>query len=179
MRKDTQHNFSFWFYILRWFDAQHYAPSTMKLIGISAFLPQLALCVYSSCKYADYPYIAAFFGTFWFVAFNKVCTVQYFVWYFTFLPLLAPIVVKRAKMLVFLALVWAVSQLVWLQTAYRFEFLKEDNLVHVWYCSLNFVVVNTAIGVYLNRLVSKNIGDLCKCGEFPARIAIQRAKKKE
>ena len=59
--------------------------------------------------YADLP-LAMFLQTVVFVAFNKVCTVQYFVWYQSLLPLLLPFSTLSWRRGVLLAAAWLAAQ---------------------------------------------------------------------
>lgn len=73
-RKDTQHNFSIYFYPLR--VAEELAPELAKLVGLSAFLPQCGATLAFTYKYyRDLPF-CWFIITLAFVTFNKVCTSQ-------------------------------------------------------------------------------------------------------
>lgn len=69
-------------------------------------------------------------------------TLQYFLWYMLFLPLLIPklqISVRRA--LLFLG-VWAGTQALWLSEAYRLEFLGQDVYFGLWVRGLVYVIGN-------------------------------------
>lgn len=72
-RKDHRHNFSVWFYEMYLaFDA----PVAGKVIGLLAFLPQMALVAITGIAFAKDIFFACFIQTFLFVTFNKVCTSQ-------------------------------------------------------------------------------------------------------
>ncbi len=86
VRKDNRHNFSVYFYHLY---LQFEAPSA-TMTAFLAFAPQLVLMIALSVKFArDLPF-CLFCQTLTFVAFNKVCTAQYFVWHLSLLPLVMP-----------------------------------------------------------------------------------------
>ena len=73
-RKDTQHNFSIYFYPLR--IAEDLAPVFSTVVGLCAFLPQLGATIAFTYKYyRDLPF-CWFMITLAFVTFNKVCTSQ-------------------------------------------------------------------------------------------------------
>jgi GPI mannosyltransferase 1 subunit M len=76
VRIDHRHNYSFYFYsIYLDFDIP-----TKQLWGVLLFLPQIFLLGLASLLLGmDLPFCVAI-QTFMFVAFNKVCTAQYFVW---------------------------------------------------------------------------------------------------
>ena len=87
-----------------------------------------------------------------FVALNKVCTSQYFLWYLCFLPLHLAVrrspprardePVRGVRDAVFVAL-WVGTQAVWLWQGYRLEFLGESTFVPgLWGASLAFYLAN-------------------------------------
>ncbi|KAK0419536.1 hypothetical protein QR680_014197 [Steinernema hermaphroditum] len=93
-RVDIRHNFSPYhllFYLSYGGDA-----TFLRLIGTLAFLPQCLLVVAFAFRfYHDLPF-CWFISTVAFVAFNKVCTSQYFIWYLCFIP-----VIHRSLKMVF------------------------------------------------------------------------------
>ncbi|KAG7284054.1 hypothetical protein NEMBOFW57_010414 [Staphylotrichum longicolle] len=99
--------------------------------------------------------------TFAFVAFNKVCTSQYFLWYLILLPLYLPSSsFLRNPTLGFAALgMWVAAQGLWLQQGYQLEFLGVSAfLPGLWVASLGFFLVNCWIlGVIIGD-VNGNVG---------------------
>ncbi|GAP85465.1 putative GPI mannosyltransferase [Rosellinia necatrix] len=94
--------------------------------------------------------------TFAFVAFNKVCTSQYFLWYMVFLPLYLPhssLLRKPGLGITALAL-WVLTQGLWLQQGYNLEFLGLTTFVPgLWLSSLAFFAVNCfLLGVIIDDL---------------------------
>jgi phosphatidylinositol glycan class M len=80
-----------------------------------------------------------------FVAFNKVCTAQYFVWYYSLLPVaLQRMPWPLPKALQVAGIVWVVAQLHWLFWGYMLEF--EGAAVHLalWWAGALFLIANTA-----------------------------------
>jgi hypothetical protein len=73
--------------------------------------------------YSDNLDMSWLLNTIVFVAFNKVCTAQYFVWYLGILPVVLPEVVPgwgaRQSLS---ASFWLIAQLLWLAAAYQLEF---------------------------------------------------------
>jgi hypothetical protein len=138
-----------------------------------AFLPQLALvvrhpsrpCTDPCCEltgggtqsvigvvwFRDLP-AALLLQTLAFVAFNKVCTVQYFVWYLSLLPLVAPFLLRPYRRLVTLAVVWLASLGIWLGTAYMLEFGGQPVFGVVWVASLLYAAGSTVVLVRLAQL---------------------------
>ena len=86
-RKDIRHNFSVYFYLL-------YLTVEYEDVGLNiiTFLPQLILLIFISYRFNKIHDInfAMFCQTLVFVTFNKVVTAQYFLWYFSLLPLILP-----------------------------------------------------------------------------------------
>lgn len=77
-----------------------------------------------------------FLQTALFVAFNKVCTSQYFTW---FLPLLPPVIpqlrLSRQKSAA-LVVAWILAQGVWLGSAYLLELRAQSVYIFVWAAGL-------------------------------------------
>lgn len=146
-RSDNRHNFSVYFYQLY---LQPHA-ATVPLGGFvkfAAFLPQLAILVVLTLRTFRHIALCLFVQTLTFVAFNKVCTVQYFIWYFPLFALIAPNLTSlgTVRSLVLLAM-WYGAQLFWLMFAYRLEFLGQNTFLHIWFAGLVFFVSNITIAV--------------------------------
>lgn len=58
-----------------------------------------------------------------FVAFNKVCTSQYFIWYMVLLPFFLPALVKAHRIKWVLLTLWVAFQALWLYHGFQLEFL--------------------------------------------------------
>nr|GEW05200.1 GPI mannosyltransferase 1 [Tanacetum cinerariifolium] len=85
-RTDPRHNFSIYFYHIY----LNYEREFSVLEKLISFLPQLIVQVVLVSRFArDLPF-CFFVQTVAFVAFNKVITAQYFVWFFCLLPLILP-----------------------------------------------------------------------------------------
>ena len=86
-RKDIRHNFSVYFYLL--YLTVEYDDLGLNLV---TFLPQLILLLVITAKFNRIHDVifAMFCQTLVFVTFNKVVTAQYFLWYFSLLPLVLP-----------------------------------------------------------------------------------------
>lgn len=158
-RIDHRHNFSPYNVLLYLTSSASSAPSswTTKIESV-AFAPQLLLStilipLVGAKK--DLP-TTMMAQTFAFVAFNKVCTSQYFLWYMVFLPLYLPnssLLRKPALGVTALAL-WVATQGLWLQQGYNLEFLGLSTFVPgLWVSSLAFFAVNCFIlGVIIDDL---------------------------
>ncbi|KAJ2746184.1 GPI mannosyltransferase 1 [Coemansia sp. BCRC 34301] len=141
-RKDHRHNYSMWFLPIY----LTFRSSASAAMGLLSFLPQAVVVAVLGFVYGQDLYFAAFAQTFAFVAYNKVCTAQYFMWYMCFLPVIWP---YNSQRLVFKGLVllgvWFGTQALYLQQAYRLEFLGENTFVHLWIAGLVIFAANNWI----------------------------------
>ncbi|KAJ2792355.1 GPI mannosyltransferase 1 [Coemansia linderi] len=138
-RKDHRHNYSMWFLPIY---LTFRSPASVAM-GLLSFLPQAVVVAVLGFAYGQDLYFAAFAQTFAFVAYNKVCTAQYFMWYMCFLPVIWPYNSQRlvTKGLVLLG-VWFGTQALYLQQAYRLEFLGENTFAPLWLAGLVIFAAN-------------------------------------
>jgi phosphatidylinositol glycan class M len=112
-RKDHRHNFSLYFL--------HMYLSSNKVLGdpwstlnsLLSFVPQFALVFFLGLFLAQDLFLACFLQTFAFVALNKVCTSQYFMWYLCLLPLVLPsseLLLKKKTKAIVLLTSWIAGQ---------------------------------------------------------------------
>ncbi|KAG0250879.1 hypothetical protein BG011_008006, partial [Mortierella polycephala] len=149
-RKDHRHNFSFWFYNVY----LTFTSPTGTLVGVLTFVPQLALVLAIGCCFGKDIFFCAFLQTFAFVAWNKVCTAQYFMWYIVFLPLLIPCLGSTPRMGfrsqgLKMLLAWAASQGLWLSQAYNLEFLGLNTFWNLFLASALMYASNVWILIEL------------------------------
>ncbi|XXQ35988.1 GPI mannosyltransferase 1 [Plasmodiophora brassicae] len=141
VRRDNRHNFSPYFYALYLGFAY---PSSM-FSGLMAFLPQmLPVAVAAYCLGRDLPF-AFFVQTVLFVAFNKVSTAQYFIWYWSLVPLILPYSRASWKRGLFLVAAWFAGELHWLYWAFQLEMVARPVFTMVWLACLAFFAVNCMI----------------------------------
>eukprot|EP00898_Chlorokybus_atmophyticus_P007282 jgi/Chlat1/7555/Chrsp63S07055 len=139
VRKDPRHNFSIYFYSIY----LNYGKELMPGASLLTFVPQAVLFLVLSVKFSkDLPF-CWFTQTLAFVAFNKVCTAQYFVWYMGYLPLVLSSSSMRVKWrgaACFAA--WSLAQMHWLAWAYFLEFQGRPVFLELWVASLAFLASN-------------------------------------
>lgn len=145
-RKDLQHNFSPYFYMFRLY------PKHQEIIGVIAFLAQFIGVTVVSGLNVSFDNnrrmrirrlsFSLFTTTFIFVSLNKVCTSQYFIWYLIFVPLVLDSVDIGTRLKCLLGLTWTLTQVIWLVSAYLYEYQKMNTLHLVGCASLLFLVSN-------------------------------------
>ena len=134
-RKDHRHNFSVYFYPL------YLAQGTVyeRILSLAGFFPQFILVGLIGLSFSDHLYDAVFLQTILFVAFNKVITSQYLIWYLCFVPYCLPSLRKiKTNKLLRMVGYWGVSQLMWLTFAYLLEFEGIPTFKYLWLSSLLF-----------------------------------------
>lgn len=142
-RRDTRHNFSVYFYML-------YLTVEEDDVGISllTFLPQVLLLAAISVKFGarrtDVPF-CLFAQTFVFVAYNKVVTSQYFLWYLALLPLVWPQLGLTLGEALTALLLWGFAQASWLLPAYFLEFKGYNTFQFIWIESMAFFAANIGL----------------------------------
>ncbi|KAF8975507.1 hypothetical protein BGZ46_009067, partial [Entomortierella lignicola] len=149
-RKDHRHNFSFWFYNIY----LTFTSPTGTLVGVLTFVPQLALVLAIGFCFGKDIFFCAFLQTFAFVAWNKVCTAQYFMWYIVFLPLLIPCLAANPRMSLKshgrnMLIAWGASQGLWLSQAYNLEFLGLNTFWNLFLASAIMYASNVWILIEL------------------------------
>ncbi|MQL98722.1 hypothetical protein Taro_031434 [Colocasia esculenta] len=103
------------------------------------------------CFSQDLPF-CFFTQTVAFVAFNKVITAQYFVWFFCLLPLILPWSNMKLKWEGLICiLVWMGAQVHWLMWGYLLEFKGKNVFIQLWSASILFLFANVYILVMVIR----------------------------
>ena len=89
---------------------------------------------------------ALFAQTLAFVAFNKVVTAQYFIWYLALLPLVLPFTRLRFRWRGFLLLLaFFAAEIAWGLAAYQIEFAGRATFHAVWFAGIVFFAVQVGI----------------------------------
>lgn len=128
-RRDPRHNFSPHF-LVTYLDTAAAADITgapaltaSLSVGRSATACMISALLAAAAVFWDDLPAAWTVSTIAFVALNRVCTAQYFVWYLGLLPLLLPALLQRWSWLQTTAAAsWVTTQLAWLAVAYQLEF---------------------------------------------------------
>lgn len=147
-RVDPRHNFSIYFYHIY----LHYQQELSIVEKLISFLPQFTLQLALIFKFGmDLPF-CFLVQTVTFVAFNKVITAQYFVWFFCLLPLTLPWSKMKMKWEgVSCIFFWMGTQLHWLMWGYLLEFKGKNVFLQLWIASLLFLAANTFVLVMFIR----------------------------
>lgn len=151
-RRDHRHNFSPYFYELYLGGAGAGGPGG----ALAHFVPQFGLVLAFAGRYgAAWPELCLLLQTMAFVALNKVCTAQYFVWYSALLPLVLPHLRLSPARGAAMAAVWLGAELHWLSWAYRLEFLGQDVFLGVWAAGLLFFAANAWVVLSIVRAAAR------------------------
>ena len=81
-----------------------------------------------------------------FVAFNKVMTAQYFIWFFSLIPL----IVKKNELFstrkirgILLLAVWLCFEILWNHYSYLLEFNGKNTFIEMWVVDVIFFIINS------------------------------------
>eukprot|EP00501_MAST-03F_sp_TOSAG23-6_P000418 GSMAST32.ASY1.ANO1.430.1 assembled CDS len=163
-RADTRHNFSISFETNDT-DMVTNSITSRVLMGLLSFIPQLSVLTVLGISMC----FTCFCITIAFVAFNKVCTAQYFLWY----TILAPITLPFSKLSFFkkqqkikqtkknkknkqtksfiLFILWLLSEWNWLFWAYQLEFKGKNTFLPIWFSGLIFFAAQILLLIELIR----------------------------
>lgn len=147
-RTDPRHNFSVYFYHI-------YLQYERKLLVVEkliSFLPQFIVQIVLVLSFAqDLPF-CFFVQTVAFVAFNKVITAQYFVWFFCLLPLVLPWSNMKLNWKGLSCIIlWVGAQLHWLMWGYLLEFKGKNVFLQLWIASILFLAANSYLLISVIR----------------------------
>ncbi|GET90804.1 mannosyltransferase, putative [Leishmania tarentolae] len=168
-REDHRHNFSpYWLLMYLNMGRRNLGVGVDYSAGLFAFLPQFAVLCYASWKLRKNIAHACCVETILFVAFNKVCTVQYFVWFLPFLAFVfcepaqskrladgtASLQLERPSMLsaVVIIVMWTITIPLWVWTAYPLEFEGQNHYGRLWIVSCIFYLATVGLAAWLGRL---------------------------
>jgi phosphatidylinositol glycan class M len=145
VRKDHRHNFSLFYYAIYLASTatesmgttDWLSPTTLsRILTFAGFIPQLGSLIFVGIKFGEknLPF-AIFLQTVIFVAFNKVITAQYFLWYFGLLPVALSAIIgdgsddapRIIAQVVGAVVLWGAAEVFWLRASYRLEVESEHN----------------------------------------------------
>lgn len=153
VRKDNRHNFSVYFYSIYLNSSNQVFSETDLFNQILNFLvdfgPQATLLLTITLIYYRDVTFAILLNTLTFVAYNKVCTVQYFSWYFSLIALSLPWIDMPKTIILILILSWVSGQAIWLGFAYKLEFLGQNTFYEIWVSGIVYFLINVLIIVSL------------------------------
>lgn len=128
VRKDHRHNFSLFYYAI-YLASSDPTSVLSKILTFSGFIPQLGSLLFVGLRFGreDFKF-AIFLQTVIFVAFNKVITAQYFLWYFGLLPVALHAVLETGAgnastvaQVVGSIVLWGITEVWWLKASYGLE----------------------------------------------------------
>lgn len=166
-RVDHRHNLSpYWFLMYLNMSPRSAVVGGAAALGdysstLVAFIPQVFAMLYVAFRLRRSAAHAFCASTMLFVAFNKVCTVQYFVWFIPMLPFvlsavaLAPSVGRRLPIkaaTVAVSLFWLASLVEWMLVAKSLEFDGENVFVALWASSCVFFVAQVGAAAWFSRV---------------------------
>ena len=141
-RKDHRHNNSvYWYYIYQLFDVQ----TSSSTLAFLTFLPQWAVLITAGILFYYDLFTAMLIQTWAFVAFNKVQTAQYFLWWLVLLPIClvnSDLIQSKLGLFICLALSWAVGQCIWGYYANAFENQQQATHLEIFYSTVLWFVLN-------------------------------------
>lgn len=156
-RSDHRHNMSPYFYLL-------YLDSVAPVKGLSValLLPQLVCALLLGCFFAK-PNLEAglFLETVAFVALNKVCTTQYFLWWLCLMPFAVGATDMKKNTLLQTGLVMAVFQvacLVWLFFGYQLEFEGKPVFLELSFASAAFASSQMGLVAFFSHKIRSQNG---------------------
>ncbi|ORZ39676.1 PIG-M-domain-containing protein [Catenaria anguillulae PL171] len=171
-RTDHRHNFSVYFPLMYHqlsgtpaaktspsVSATAAAAASVPAASASALLPfvaQMSMVVLLGAVYAPVDLVVAMFmQTFAFVAFNKVMTSQYFMWWLCYLPMV--LARMRGKIgwrrgLAWIGM-WVLAQALWLQNAFLLEFRATNTFRQLFWSGLFLFAVHVGLLVEAVRLL--------------------------
>ncbi|EMD45897.1 mannosyltransferase, putative [Entamoeba histolytica KU27] len=87
-----------------------------------------------------------------FVAFNKVYTMQYFIWWFVLLPFVVPKIIERALhhifLTIFIILQYIASYGIWLYYGYELEFKGKNSMFNIFIAGIIVFIANIILIIW-------------------------------
>ena len=110
---------------------------------LASFVPQLATVAAAGFWLGGHDLVmACAVQTVVFVAWNKVYTSQYFLWYLWFVPVIGVTMRGRPRPVVRLGTLWVAGEACWLAQALRLACVGQDTFLALWICSVGLLAVH-------------------------------------
>ena len=152
VRKDHRHNYSMFFYLIY----LTYDTDFSKMISIIAFLPQILLIILVTFYLYKNINLCLIVLTMIFVAFNKVMTAQYFIWFFSLIPLIVNTNLlfgkKKLKGIILLS-IWLFFEVIWNTYSHLLEYNGKNTFIEMWVIDVIFFVINC---VCISEIIANN-----------------------
>ncbi|OII74165.1 mannosyltransferase family protein [Cryptosporidium andersoni] len=173
IRRDQRHNFSPFFYLFYLTMDPSNKPFNSDLlyksISLISLTSQIVTVMFAGIILVNKQEccMAIFIQTVLFVAFNKVCTSQYFIWWFMLMPIaifiyifnnipqqyndkrsldsyeIFWIIIETTIPISISLILWLFAKLTWLYFAYKLEMLGNSCFLSIFHSSLFFLLTNT------------------------------------
>ena len=144
VRKDHRHNYSMFYYLIY----LTYDSNLSKMLSYIAFLPQVILILFVTLYLYKHINLCLIILTMIFVAFNKVITAQYFIWYLSLLPL----IIEKNKLFstkkfkgIIMFCIWLFFEIIWNSYSHFLEYNGENKFLEMWIIDLGFFIINSYI----------------------------------
>ncbi|MCQ2820664.1 MAG: hypothetical protein MJ252_25645, partial [archaeon] len=131
VRKDHRHNYSLFYYLIY----LTYDSQLSKYLSLITFLPQMILIMFTTILLYKKINLCLIVLTMIFVAFNKVITAQYFIWYLS----LVPLIVKKNKLFgerkiwgLFMLGIWGYTEGIWNYYSHLLEYNGQNKFMAMW-----------------------------------------------
>lgn len=181
-RKDHRHNFSIFYYAIYLTSNDTSLLLSSKLLTFSGFIPQLVSLVFVGIRFGKENFMfAIFLQTVIFVAFNKVITAQYFLWFFGLIPIALHAVLMDTRdstpsiitQIVVSIAIWGIAEVYWLRESYRLEVGGEANFLNLVAASQTLFAAHIAmLVVFIRAFIRRKAAPFKK--QDPPAIEITR-----
>jgi phosphatidylinositol glycan class M len=186
VRKDHRHNFSLFYYAIYLASSADSGSLLSKILTFSGFIPQVGSLVFVGIRFGRKNFMfAIFLQTVIFVAFNKVITAQYFLWYFGLLPVALYYVLETSPnksstiVQILIAVVcWGVAEVLWLRASYGLEVEGRHNYLELLTASTLLFIAHIGLcAVFITAYIRANRGPVVASKEKPEEFKPRRSRR--
>jgi phosphatidylinositol glycan class M len=184
-RKDHRHNFSLFYYAI-YLSSTNPGSFLSRVLTFSGFLPQIVSLAIVGVRFGRENFMfAVFLQTVIFVAFNKVITAQYFLWYFGLFPVALHAVLETGSsnwitivQIVLSVIVWGITEVFWLKASYRLEVQGENNFLQLLAASVSLFAAHVAlIVVFVRAFIQARASKKLEPPTVVVRVSPTRSKR--